>query len=507
MVKRVFFFLSLVLLCVAVSSINLSRITGLKYAELQRLEQTGDSARAKAGFRVLAAGYPCTVAGIKSIRRLASYGEPLPGLVLGIVEAEIKNTTAAEWLVLFSAFSVVTVFMTGNSLPPAILLLFVISCAGMVHRSHPLLSINNDAFDAMLAVNPYLYSVLTLLTAGGYLHQRWKAPRLASSPGAPAGNNLTPGEHLLMRKIYLQKLATLRERAKRVEGELRTPYGRHFVRELGRIYDKILTERQTIERELVSAAAKHQATIQSAEKIIDRARQELKESKILLRGKALDRKAYERIRLEKKSTLRQSRQRISEVKALEREEKTVRLRKRLGFMRRDLFLAHLHEAFIDRQETAMKVVQDQGLFHPNIARNDLRERKIVHRKCAHVDGKLDKLEERRGKLTGLAYREKLHSLKKEKTVKDSALVEVADRISRRMELCKNMQGRLESAIQVLTEELADMKTLGRIRCFFPALVRVQRGRIRQAIKSGRETLPALQKIEKIYCQAMTTPTA
>jgi prefoldin subunit 5 len=67
-----------------------------------------------------------------------------------------------------------------------------------------------------------------------------------------------------------------------------------------------------------------------------------------------------------------------------------------------------------------------------------------------------------------------------------------------MDLCKNKKERLESAIETLTDELADMKTLGKIRSFFPSLLRVQNGKIRQAIKSARKTLPNLYKIETIY---------
>lgn len=501
--KRVFIFLSLVALCVAGSSANLNERTRLKYAEFQRLGQAGESARAAAGFRVLAMKYPYTAAGMKSARRLVEAGEPPVRLALEISGAGIKNTTPAEWLVLLSAFIVVTVFMAGNSLPAAILLLFVISGAGMFHLSHSLISIRSDALGAFLAVNPYLYTALSLLIAGGHLHYRRAAAAKNATRKAVAGKELTLGEQLLMRKIYSKKLKVLQARAKVMEGELRTPYGRRFVKEVGRIYDTLLNERQMIIAELVSTGVKHRKIIQASKKIIDRAKQEVREGKNRLRSKAIDPGAYRCIRLEKKSTLKENRRRIYNVKAFDRRMKTVRLKTRLQFMRRDLFQAYLHGALGDRQGTAMKVIQNHGLFHPKIARNDLRKRKVVYRNSSDVDGKLERLEQRRGKMNSLAYRDKLRSLANEKKFKEKALMEVDERISRRMELCKNQQTRLQDAIETLTEELADMNTLGKIGIFFPSLVRKQRGKIRQAIKSGRKILPVLRKIETIYNEAFS----
>lgn len=501
-IRRIVLFLSLVVLCVAASSINLNQSTRLKYMEFQWLAQNGEPARAEAGFRILAMKYPYTVAGIESVRRLVSDGESLPRLTIEILDAGIRSTTAAEWLVFLSAFFVVTVFMAGNSLPPVILLPFVISGAGMFHLSHPLISIHSNVLDTLLTVNLYIYTALTLLIAGGYLHRRWRpaGPSAYRNRKAPAGAgiDLTLSEQLLMRNIYLEKLKALQMRAKELEGELRSPHGRHFVSELNRIFDTMQNEYRIISGELESSEAQHQKILQDSERTIDRAKDELKEIKILLKSKAIDREEYKRLHIEKESTIKKCRQRISEANAKERKTKRVHLRNRVQFMRRDLFLVYLHNIFINKQQSAMKVVQGQGLFDPKIARNDLRQLKFAERKRTDVDAKIKKLEQRREKMTGPAYREKKRSLLNEKKVREKALAEVIDKISGRMDLCKNKKERMESAIQTLSDELADMKTLGKIRRFFPVLVRVQRSKIRKALKYGRKALPCLYKIEAIY---------
>lgn len=496
--RRIVLFLSLVVLCVAASSINLNQSTHLKYSEFQWMTENGAPAFAESGFRALAMKYPYTMAGIKSIRRLVSGGESLPRLMIEILDEGIKNTSPLEWFVFLSAFLVVSFFMAGNSLPSLTLPLFVISGAGIFHMSHPLISIQNDVLDTFLTVNPYLYTALTLLITGGYLHHRLRTAWHTAYYKSAAGLDLTPGEHLLMREIYLEKLKTLQERAKGLEGELKTPHGRHFVNELNRIVDRMENECRIIIGEMASSEAKYNKIIKDSEGAIDRAKEELSESKILLKSKAIDQNEFKRIRLEKESILKSCRRQISETNTMKQQIKKVHLKNRLKFRRRDLFLAYLHKTYIDKKISALKVVRGQGLFHPKIAKNDLKKQKIADRKRTAVDAKIARLEQRREKMTGLAYREKMKSLLRQKKARDRALSEVVDKIFTRMDLCKNKKERMEIGIQTLTAELEDMKALGRVRGFFPALVRVQHAKIRRAIKSGRKVLPDLHRIETIY---------
>ncbi len=499
-VKRVFIFLLLVALCVVASSINLSQTTDRQYAEFETMAQAGDQTAAEFGYRRLAMKYPFTPAGISAAYQLVRGGESPVRLAFEILIKGLQNTTASQWLVFISAFLVITVFMGTNALPSSILILFVLSGAGMFHLSHPLVSVDSTTFDAILAANPYIYVALTLIIAAGYVYRRWEAAGQMAYHRAFVHRNITLSDLLQMKEIYSEKLKALQEGVGAIEGELQTAHGRHFVKEVKRVNETMLKELGVVKREMDSTEAHYRDVIQSSEEVIDRAKQELLENKIRYKCRAIGRKEYKHNRLEKKSILMQSKRRVAESNAALGGLKKVSFGNRLQFMRRDLFLAYLHGAFINQRGGQSDLGMGKAVFHPKIADTNIKKRKAIYRKSSDVGGKLVKLELRRGKMKESVYNARLGILTNEKKVIDKELMAQAEKIFEQMESCGNQIETLMSTTQALQAELEDMRALKKIRNCFPSHVRVRIQKIRQGLEFCQKTLPVLRKIEKIYSE-------
>jgi len=500
--KRIFLFLSLVVLCIAASSIHLHRSTLKQYGELQQLAQADGPEAAKAGFRNLAMHYPYTVAGASAARQLVDNGASPVGLVLEILKAGVRNTTLREWLVLVSAFLVVVVFLGSNALPASTLLLFALSAAAMFHLSHPMISVDSGALGLFLALNPYFYTALTLFAAAGYIRNRWDIAGHMAYQNVFVRGNLTLSEQILAKEIYAQKLKALYNDVALLDKELQTSHGRYFVKEVQRLHDTMVKDLENKERELENTGARCLQMLETAEETIGRTREELLENRIRLKSKAIDRREYRRIRLEKEAVLKQSRRQIAEVRAKLVSMKKVHLGNRLQFRRRDLFLAYLHESFIARYDSAGHLrTADRLTFHPKMARNNIRRLKVLYRKSSAIDARLSKLEQRRGRMKEKTYRARLAPLASEKKIVDRELADLTGRISEQMESCRKQQAALDATLQALSAELADVKSLRAVKTCFPTHIESRRLTIIQGIRTGRGILPVLQKVEKIYGEA------
>lgn len=495
-IKRVLLFMALIGMMIASSSLHVGQTADQLYRKFQGMEQAGQPERAQVGYRYLAGKLPFTAAGMSSAKMIRE-DDGFGRFAAQSLADSARRTSVAEWLFLGSFFLVTTVFLGSNILPGITLLPFALSAGGLFHLSFPMFAVKSPEFARFLAVNPYIYTVLTLLILAGYARKRWSLAGEGTSAVLKSQEGLSLSEELLVKEKNVEKLEAVTTALTTVEGRLTSPLGLHLAGEIDRVLEGERAGMRSCFDRLGRTLEQYQVQIQSREAEIAEAREELKENQALKQSKVINRKEFAAKKRDEEARIKTCQEEIRALRQKGLADKQVRRGFALSIGRWDVFENYLEAACEEGPSIEPPVIQ--GLTD-RLQNASAQEKKIeqLNRKSGKLADKLANLEATRGRISEKKFDQKQGALTAEKSAIDGERDQLVLEASRDQEAATQLLESVRGYLEALNAEQTDLRILKTVKGCLKARVNRRLAELPGALKQYSGAQTTLQQVLKAY---------